>query len=132
MDPVFDDFAPYWLITSCFFSFVKGICLFFYFSEGIPSGHPILHPIICGGKGKRMSLIGKAFEVVCFQFPVTGFLRNRGYPKPGSGNPETDSFARWIIHRTPKTSLAFNSLQIPDGLILPGDPWKIFSLTMPI
>jgi hypothetical protein len=27
---------------------------FFNFSEGIPSGHPILHPIICGGKGRRM------------------------------------------------------------------------------
>jgi len=24
-----------------------------------PSGHPILHPIICGGKGKRMRHICK-------------------------------------------------------------------------
>jgi len=32
---------------------------FFYFSEGIPSGHPILHPIICGGKGKVRSFISK-------------------------------------------------------------------------
>jgi hypothetical protein len=29
---------------------------FFIFSKGIPLGHPILHPIICGGKGKVMTL----------------------------------------------------------------------------